>query len=144
MRNRILLLVVCLTTMVALTAGAVDNVVFILDASNSMNKTLGEDTRLNVAKGALIDLLEVVGTLDQAGLFVYGHRIDKDEVESCRDIETLFPVLPGDAANSPEVIDAILSLEALGKTPIADALLGNEDRISPDAGYENSGKASAH
>jgi len=129
MRNRILLLVVCLASMVALTAGAVDNLVFILDASNSMNKTLGEDTRLNVAKGALIDLLEVVGTLDQAGLFVYGHRIDKDEVESCRDIETLFPVLPGDAANSPEVIDAILGLEALGKTPIADALLAASNAL---------------
>jgi hypothetical protein len=124
MRNRILLLVVCLASMVALTAGAVDNLVFILDASNSMNKMLGEDTRLNVAKGALIDLLEVVGTLDQAGLFVYGHRVDKDdEAASCVDIEELFPALPDDAANSPDVVNAILGLQALGKTPIADALV---------------------
>jgi len=124
MRNRIVLLVVCLTTMVALTASAVDNLVFILDASNSMNKTFGEDTRLNVAKDALIDLLEVVGTLDQAGLFVYGHRVDKDdEAASCLDIEALFPALPDDAADSPTVIDAILGLQALGKTPIADALI---------------------
>jgi len=124
MRNRILLLVVCVASMVALTAGAVDNLVFVLDASNSMNKTLGEDTRLNVAKEALIDLLEVVGTLDQAGLFVYGHRVDKDdEVASCQDIESLFPVLPDDAANNPEVVSAILGLQALGKTPIADALV---------------------
>ena len=124
MRNRILLLVVCLASMVALTASAVDNLVFILDASNSMNKTLGEDTRLNVAKGALIDLLEVVGTLDQAGLFVYGHRVDKDdEAASCLDIQELFPALPDDAANSPDVVNAILGLEALGKTPIADALV---------------------
>ena len=124
MRNRILLLVVCFTAMVALTASAVDNLVFILDASNSMNKALGEDTRLNVAKGALIDLLEVVGTLDQAGLFVYGHRIDKDdEAASCLDIEPLFPSLPDDAANSVSVIDAILGLQALGKTPIADSLV---------------------
>ncbi|MCK5212564.1 MAG: VWA domain-containing protein, partial [Dehalococcoidia bacterium] len=115
MRNRIVLLVVCLTTMVALTASAVDNLVFILDASNSMNKTFGEDTRLNVAKDALIDLLEVVGTLDQAGLFVYGHRVDKDdEAASCLDIEALFPALPDDAADSPTVIDAILGLQALG------------------------------
>ena len=124
MRNRIMLLVVCLTTMVALTAGAVDNVVFILDASNSMNKTLGEDTRLNVAKGALIDLLEVVDNLDQAGLFVFGHRVEKDdEAASCLDIEPLFPALPDDAANSPSVVDAILGLQALGKTPIADSLI---------------------
>jgi len=124
MRNRILLLVVCLTTMVALTASAVDNVVFILDASNSMNKALGEDTRLNVAKQALIDLLEVAGNLDQAGLFVFGHRVDKDdEAASCLDIEPLFPALPEDAANSPDVVDAILGLEALGKTPIADSLI---------------------
>jgi len=124
MRNRILLLVVCFTAMVALTVSAVDNLVFILDASNSMNKTLGEDTRLNVAKGALIDLLEVVGTLDQAGLFVYGHRVDRDdEAASCLDIEPLFPSLSDDAANNISVIDAILGLQALGKTPIADALV---------------------
>jgi len=130
MRNRILLLVVCLASMVALTAGAVDNLVFILDASNSMNKTLGEDTRLNVAKGALIDLLDVVGTLDRAGLFVYGYRIDKDdEVASCQDIESLFPILPDDAANSPEVINAILGLQALGKTPIADALVAASNEL---------------
>ncbi|MFC2079029.1 VWA domain-containing protein [Candidatus Bipolaricaulota bacterium] len=130
MRNRILLLVICLASMVALTAGAVDNLVFILDASNSMNKMLGEDTRLNVAKGALIDLLDVVGTLDQAGLFVYGHRVDKDdEVASCVDIEELFPALPDDAANSPDVIDAILGLVALGKTPIADALVAASNAL---------------
>jgi len=116
--------------MVALTAGAVDNLVFILDASNSMNKTLGEDTRLNVAKGALIDLLDVVGTLDRAGLLVYGYRVDKDdEVASCQDIESLFPILPDDAANSPKVIDAILGLQALGKTPIADALVAASNEL---------------
>jgi len=124
MRNRIVLLVVCLTTMVALAASAVDNVVFILDASNSMNKTLGEDTRLNVAKQALLDLLNVVGNLDEAGLFVFGHRVDKDdEAASCLDIEPLFPSLPEDAANSPDIADAILGLQALGKTPIADSLI---------------------
>ena len=130
MRSRIVLLAVCLASMVALTAGAVDNLVFILVASNSMNKTLGEDTRLNVAKGALIDLLGVVETLDRAGLLVYGYRIDKDdEVASCQDIELLFPILPDDAANSPEVIDAILGLQALGKTPIADALVAASNEL---------------
>ena len=130
MRNRILLLVVCLTTVVALTASAVDNLVFILDASNSMNKTLGEDTRLNVAKQALIDLLDVVGTLDQAGLYVYGHRVDKDDEEaSCQDIEALFPALPENAADSPSVVDAILGLQALGKTPIADALVAASNEL---------------
>ncbi len=130
MRTRILLLVVCLTSMVALTAGAVDNLVFILDASNSMNKTLGVESRLTVAKGALIDLLEVVDTLEHAGLFVYGHRIDKDdEAASCQDIEPLFRKLPGDAAYSPEVIDAILGLQALGKTPIADALVAASNEL---------------
>ena len=130
MRNRIVLLAVCLASLVALTAGAVDNLVFILDASNSMNKTLGEDTRLNVAKGALIDLLDVVGTLDRAGLFVYGYRIDKDdEAASCQDIEALFPILPADAASSPEVIDTILGLQALGKTPIAEALVAASNEL---------------
>jgi len=130
MRIRMMLLVAVLVTCVAVAASAVDNVMFILDASNSMNKDFGDDTRLNTAKQALIDLLGVVGNLDTAGLYVYGHRVDKDnEVESCQDIEALFPVLPADAESDPAVIDTILGVAAMGKTPIADALVAASNQL---------------
>jgi len=111
MRNRSLLLaVIALGVLtVALTASAAPkNLVFILDASNSMNKPFDSGTRLDAAKAALIDLLDVRPKLDRAGVYVFGHRIAKDDSEaSCQDIEAFFPLLPPDAANNPDVIAAI-------------------------------------
>ncbi len=125
MRTRALLLaVVLLLSCAAAASGQPDNVMFILDASNSMNKPFGETTRIDTAKEALIDLLDIVSAIDRAGLFVYGHRVDKDnEVESCQDIEALLPVLPGDAPDNAQVVTTIRAIEAQGKTPIAEALV---------------------
>jgi len=125
MRTRSLLLAAILVcSAVVAASGITENVALILDASNSMNKPFGAESRLDAAKGALIELLEVVESIERTGLYVYGHRIDKDdEVESCQDIEALFPVLPGDAAGNTQVLNAIDGLEARGKTPIAEALV---------------------
>jgi len=125
MRTRTLLLAAVLICSVAVAASAIpENIVFILDASNSMNKPFGEESRLDAAKNALTELLGVVSSIGRAGLYVYGHRVDKDnEAESCQDIEALFPILPKDAAENAQVIETILSLEAKGKTPIAEALI---------------------
>lgn len=125
MRTRSLLLAAVLICSVAVAASAIpENVVFILDASNSMNKPFGEESSLDAAKNALIELLGVVSSIERAGLYVYGHRIDKDnEAESCQDIEALFPILPEDAAENAQVIETILALVAKGKTPIAEALI---------------------
>ncbi len=125
MRTRSLLLAVILLCSVAVAASAVpENVVFILDASNSMNKPFGDESRLDAAKGALIELLGVVSAIERAGLYVYGHRVDKEnEVESCQDIEALFPILPADAVENEQITETILALEAMGKTPIAEALI---------------------
>ncbi|RLE35735.1 hypothetical protein DRJ12_04915, partial [Candidatus Acetothermia bacterium] len=117
---------------VALTASAAPkNLVFILDASNSMNKPFDSGTRLDAAKAALIDLLDLTSKLDRAGLYVFGHRIGKDDSEaSCQDIEALFPLLPRDAADNPDVTAAINGIEAQGMTPIADALVAASNALS--------------
>ncbi len=125
MRTRSLLLAALMVCAAAVAASAIpENVAFILDASNSMNKPLGIESRLDAAKGALIDLLGVVESIERAGLYVYGHRVNKDdEAESCQDIEALFPILPADAAENDQVLSAIRGLDARGKTPIAEALV---------------------
>jgi len=123
-----------LFTAVAASA-APQNIVFILDASNSMDKPLGIESRLEVAKEALIDLLPIVEEIDHAGLYVYGHRIDKDHPEeSCQDIEALFPVLPADAPSNANVLATIQSLDAQGKTPIADALIAASNDLGQYTG----------
>jgi len=140
MRSRMLLLaVIALGVLtVALTASAAPkNLVFILDASNSMNKPFDSGTRLDAAKAALIDLLDLTSKLDRAGLYVFGHRIGKDDSEaSCQDIEALFPLLPRDAADNPDVTAAINGIEAEGMTPIADALVAASNALS---GYGGEG-----
>ena len=140
MRSRTLLLALTAlgVLILALTASAAPkNLVFILDASNSMNKPFDSGTRLDAAKAALIDLLDVTSKLDRAGLYVFGHRIGKDDPEaSCQDIEALFPLLPANAADNPDVIGAIEGIEAMGMTPIADALITASNALS---GYGGEG-----
>jgi hypothetical protein len=137
MRNRILLLAVCIATVVAVTASAMDNIIFILDSSNSMNKPFGIDTRLEVAKSSLSHLLYSIPEDEEIGLLVYGHRLDKDnEVESCKDIEMLFPLAPFSAATRDQVIAALGGITAQGMTPLADSLVAaaNELALLPEPG----------
>lgn len=137
MRNRILLLVVCIATVVAVTASAVDNIIFILDSSNSMNKPFGVDTRLEVAKDALKNLLSSLPENEEIGLLVYGHRIGKEqEVESCTDIELLFPLEPFSSSTRDQMIIALGEIIAQGMTPLADSLVAaaNELALLPEPG----------
>jgi len=46
-----------------------------------------------------------------------------------RTLKHYSPILPADAASSPEVIDTILGLQALGKTPIAEALVAASNEL---------------
>ena len=137
MLNRYALLAACLLALVTIAVSAApENIVFILDASNSMNKLLGENSRLNVAKDALVDLLGVVSTFETAGLYAYGHNIDKDNEASCQDIEAIYPLLPQDAADNADVIAAIQALRAKGKTPIEAAMI---EAYNVLAGYPTEG-----
>ncbi len=137
MRNRILLLAVCIATVVALSASALDNLIFILDSSNSMNKSFGENTRVEVAKDALKALLASLPADEDTGLLVYGHRIDKDnEVESCQDIEMLFPLQPLSESTRNQMVGALDYITAQGMTPLADSLVAaaNELALLPEPG----------
>ena len=97
------------------------NTVFILDASGSMMADLGGRTRLAIAQDAVGDLSAGLPAAINAGLWVYGHRVEQDDKEeSCRDIEEVIGLGPVD----PEEFDAVAhSFAAKGYTPITDALL---------------------
>lgn len=114
--------------------GAPQSLAIILDASNSMNKPFGTESRLEVAKGALVDLLGVLPEGIDVGLFVYGHRIGKEDREaSCKDIETFFPIRPFDASMAEGMAAALASVRAQGFTPLADALVEAANEL---ANYE--------
>ncbi|HDL86275.1 MAG TPA: VWA domain-containing protein [Candidatus Acetothermia bacterium] len=104
--------------------GASNSIVFILDASNSMNKPLGAGSRLDSAKAALIDLWQTLPNGTNVGLYLFGHRVGKGDREaSCKDIEPLFPIRPFDDAIRADMTAAINAVQAKGLTPLADVLV---------------------
>ncbi len=114
---------------------APQNLVLILDASNSMNKAFGAQTRIAEAKAALSELL---GTLPEGvniGALAYGHRVAKtDRAASCRDIEEVFPLQPLTSELRGQMITALSGIEAQGLTPLADALARAGDALAKTQG----------
>jgi len=92
------------------------NILFIFDSSASMtNQISNAESKMEAAKNVLS---EVVGSLPaniNVGLEVYSHRM----ADSCDDIEIVVPVGKLDV---DEIRQRIISLQALGNTPIAAAL----------------------
>jgi hypothetical protein len=104
-------------------SGTPQNLVLILDASNSMNKPFASDTRIAAARSALDNLLTRMPEQGNVGLMAFGHRINyQNEVESCQDITFLFPLAPYTVAIGQQMIGAVAQVKPQGKTPLADAL----------------------
>lgn len=104
-------------------SGVAQNLVLILDASNSMNKSFGSETRIAAARSALAGLIGRMPEQGNVGLVTFGSRISyQNEAESCQDIQLLFPVAPFTAALGRDILDAVNALTPQGKTPLADAL----------------------
>jgi len=97
------------------------NTALILDASGSMLADLGGQSRLIVAQDAVGSLSAAMPASIHASLWVYGHRVEKDDqAASCRDIEQVIPLGPVDAEQFDRTAH---SFPAKGYTPITDALI---------------------
>lgn len=97
-------------------------ILFILDASNSMNLKWGKESKLAVAKDILtrtVDSLEGVPNLE-IGLRVYGHQTPITATyQDCKDTKLEVPF----AQNNIETIKSkINTIQAKGTTPIARSL----------------------
>ncbi len=96
---------------------------FVFDASNSMNAYWGKSRRIDVAttylSEALTDLYGQEGL--ELGLRVYGHRTAfvPGKVQDCDDSELVIPLRKG---NNLLIAQALRRLEARGTTPIARSL----------------------
>lgn len=100
-------------------------ILFILDASNSMNaKWDGDSTRIQAAKVLLaqtIDGLQGVPNLEVA-LRVYGHQSPVTATyQDCQDTKLEVPFAEN-TTNIPKIKNRILSIQAKGTTPIARSL----------------------
>ena len=129
----LVLLVALVFSVVAL--GAPQSIVFILDASNSMNKPLDNGSRLDAAKAALIDLWQTLPDGTNVGLYLFGHRVQKEDRDaSCKDIQLLFPIRPFDNATRDAMISAVNGVQAKGLTPLADVLVQASTSLSSAPG----------
>lgn len=97
-------------------------ILFILDASNSMNSTWDKQTRMEAAKEVLIKSIEQlrgVPNLDVA-LRVYGHQTPiTNDTQDCQDTKLEVPFGPN---NIDAIKNKVRSLQAKGATPIARSL----------------------
>lgn len=91
------------------------NILFIFDASGSMWGKLGSNTKIQVAKETMGNLMTKIPDNAKAGLIVYGHRSASD----CNDIETVFPVA---SLDKTKFASRIKSINPKGKTPIAKSI----------------------
>ncbi len=98
------------------------NLIFILDASGSMNAELpgSGGKKLAIAKEVLAKVFPKIPTSIKSALWVYGHRYpQKPQNKSCLDIENIFPL---GSINVKAYVQKINEISAIGYTPIAESI----------------------
>jgi hypothetical protein len=109
---------------------AANNVEIILDASGSMAAKIEEQTKMEIAKKAVYELLLTYPESTQIAIRTYGHRRKDD----CRDIELIVPFGKRDLSN----FSAVINLKCIGKTPLAAAITAAAQDFAGKEGQENS------
>ncbi|KUF12049.1 vWA domain-containing protein [Pseudoponticoccus marisrubri] len=99
----------------------------VLDASGSMWGQIDGTAKIDIARGAIGDLLAGLPQDSTVGLMAYGHRRQGD----CNDIEVLVPAGPLDRAGLAVRLD---TLTPRGKTPIAAALRAAAAQLGDSSG----------
>ncbi|MGI9475340.1 MAG: vWA domain-containing protein [Hyphomicrobiaceae bacterium] len=109
-------LAVVLCSITPHTANAAEKVILVLDSSGSMAGRIKGVRKIDIARGAISDLLATLGPKIELGLMAYGHRRKGD----CSDIETLSDVA---RPNTGQIMRAVKTLRPVGKTPLGDSVL---------------------
>lgn len=96
-------------------------VLFVLDASGSMEVLWGKYTKMEIAKQTLINLVDSIEKNNsniEVGLRVFGHQFHRD-LNNCQDSKLEVPFAKNNSQNFKNVLDKI---KAQGHTPIAYSL----------------------
>lgn len=106
----------------------------ILDASGSMNRRIGgkdSPRRIDLAKKALVEVIDSLPDSSVVALRVFGRRIREGRKGACQDTELLVPFGPLDKAALKKKVQGI---QALGTTPIAYSLKKAGEDFPPGQG----------
>ena len=110
---------------------------FVMDASNSMNAFWDNQPKINAAREVLLrSLAEIEGQPDlEIALRLYGHqtRIEPGK-QDCDDTKLEVPFSPNSV---PAIREKMRSVRCLGTTPIARSLLRSADDFPPCADCRN-------
>lgn len=97
-------------------ADQTNEVMFVLDGSNSMWGQIDGTAKISIAKDVMTDLITNLDPNVNMGLMAYGHRRKND----CQDIQVL--ATPG-PVDRQRMIEHVQNITPRGKTPISKALL---------------------
>jgi len=90
-----------------------EEIMLIFDASGSMWEQSGNKTRLDVAKGAVDQLLQEIPQNVGVGMTIYGHR----EKGNCGDIQVF-----SNSLNTEQLRSKLSNITARGKTPLGASI----------------------
>lgn len=96
-----------------------EDILFIVDFSNSMNENFGRDTKISVAFSTMKEILAEIPQNTKVGLRVYGHKVGIVSGKSCRASELISPIVPNNTVN---LYNQLTSVTPVGWTPITYAL----------------------
>lgn len=95
-------------------------ILYLFDASGSMNEMNGGKRRIDAAKDALLESLAKLPSGTPAGFRVFAHRVDKaNKAASCKDTELVAPVATG---MNDLIRASVTTLSPKGYTPLAYSL----------------------
>lgn len=96
-----------------------EQILFIIDLSNSMNERLGGSSKLKIALNTMKDALSQIPPRTYVGMRVYGHKTGFTPKQSCRASDLISPISQN---NSTNIYSKLSSLDAVGWTPITYSL----------------------
>ena len=96
-----------------------NNLLFVVDFSNSMSEYLEHDKKINMVKNTMYRILPKVSPDTKIGLRVYGHNCNVLAFQACRSSELVVPL---GEKSSPKILSAISKLRPKGMTPITYSL----------------------
>lgn len=96
-----------------------EQVLFILDFSNSMTETLGEDSKINLMVKTMKNILPTLNPQSLIGLRVYGHRMGFTPMDACKASVLVNPIK---THNTTNILSSLDKIHPRGMTPITYSL----------------------
>lgn len=98
---------------------ASEELLFIVDFSNSMNEHIAGQTKLDIAVSTMKDILQQIPKHTKVGFRAYGHKTGFTPRQSCTASQLISPIQENNTIN---IYSKLSSINAVGWTPITYSL----------------------